>query len=222
MPRLAATATGFSYSRFSLLSVKTPERSGQHPEPRSARMLPRYRCHRLQYLALIALVASSAGIHAAPGNTSALGQAIASNTLSKPTPAPDFALQSTDGKTIRLSHLRGNLVLVNFWASWCPPCRAEMPVLDALAQSHKKAGLIVLGLNVDLDNTARDEYLKEHPVSFPILDDSKWSTAKLYIAPSQPVTFFVDRDGNLAHVHQGYKSGDDLVYAAQVRELLAK
>ncbi|HMY41177.1 MAG TPA: TlpA disulfide reductase family protein, partial [Marinagarivorans sp.] len=113
-------------------------------------------------------------------------------------------------------------VLVAFSGSWCPPCRAEMPVLDNLAQTHKTAGLVVLGLNVDVDNESRDEYLKEHPVSFPILDDSKWSTAKLYIAPSQPVTFFVDRDGNLAHVHQGYKSGDDLVYATKVIELLAK
>ena len=78
-------------------------------------------------------------------------------------------------------------------------------MLDNLAKSYKAAGLVVLGLNVDVDNEARDDYLKEHPVSFPILDDSKWSTAKLYIAPSQQVTFFIDRDGNLAHVHKAIK-----------------
>lgn len=144
------------------------------------------------------------------------------SAIANPKAAMDFTLQSTIGRTIRLSDFKGKLVLVNFWASWCPPCRAEMPVLDELAKTYKDAGLVVLGLNVDVDIEARDEFLKDNPVSFLVLDDSKWATAKLYVAPSQPVTFFIDRAGNIAHVHQGYRSGDDAVYAAKVKELLAK
>jgi peroxiredoxin len=135
--------------------------------------------------------------------------------------APDFTLKSTQGREVKLSDFYGKVVMINFWASWCPPCRAEMPVLENLYRAHRPRGLVVLGLNVDVDTESRDEYLKDNPVSFPVLDDSKWATAKLYVSPSQPATFFVDRSGKVVHVHQGYKSGDDAVYAAKVIELLA-
>lgn len=135
--------------------------------------------------------------------------------------APDFTLKSTNGRDIKLSDFYGKVVMINFWASWCPPCRAEMPLLETLYKTHRHRGLVVLGLNVDVDTESRDEYLKDNPVSFPVLDDSKWATAKLYVSPSQPATFFVDRTGNIVHVHQGYKAGDDAVYAAKVTELLA-
>lgn len=154
--------------------------------------------------------------------------AVASPAPAAATPKPaaelalEFALRSPEGKTVKLSDFRGKVVMVNFWATWCPPCRAEMPMLDALAKANKEAGLVVLGLNVDIDTAERDAYLHENPVSFTILDDSRWATAKLYIAPSQPATFFIDRKGYLVHVHQGYKSGDDALYAAKIKELLAK
>lgn len=139
----------------------------------------------------------------------------------KPYPAPDFTLKSTNGRSIKLSDFYGKVVMINFWASWCPPCRAEMPMLENLYKTHRHRGLVILGLNVDVDVESRDEFLKDNPVSFLVLDDSKWATAKLYVSPSQPATFFVDRSGNIVHVHQGYKAGDDAVYAAKVTELLA-
>lgn len=224
MPSLAASATGFCSSRLNLLTNKAFGRSGQsfwqHAVVISNLIAKRYS----PILALWSLLALCPHVYASvPSGKKPAPTADASPSAAlKPAAAPDFALLSTQGETVKLSHFRGKIVLMNFWASWCPPCRAEMPVLDNLAKTHKAAGLVVLGLNVDVDNESRDEYLKEHPVSFPILDDSKWSTAKLYIAPSQPVTFFIDREGNLAHVHQGYKTGDDLVYATKVKELLAK
>jgi len=224
MPSLAASAAGFCSSRLNLLTNKAYGRSGQsfwqHAVVISNLIAKRY-SPILALLSLLALCPHAYASVPSGKNPAPTADASASAAL-KPAAAPDFALLSTQGETVKLSHFRGKIVLMNFWASWCPPCRAEMPVLDNLAKTHKAAGLVVLGLNVDVDNESRDEYLKEHPVSFPILDDSKWSTAKLYIAPSQPVTFFIDREGNLAHVHQGYKTGDDLVYATKVKELLAK
>jgi thiol-disulfide isomerase/thioredoxin len=179
-------------------------------------------------LTLATLVLSTHVFAQQPVKTVAQAPAPQAPAKAVATPAPaaelalDFALKSTLGKTVKLSDFKGKVVMVNFWATWCPPCRAEMPVLDALAKANLDAGLVVLGLNVDIDTVERDAYLHENPVSFTILDDSRWATAKLYIAPSQPATFFIDRQGYLAHVHQGYKSGDDALYAAKIKELLAK
>ena len=137
-------------------------------------------------------------------------------------PAPDFTAKSLAGPNVKLSELKGKVVLVNFWASWCGPCRQEMPILDALAKANKDSGLVVLGVNQDEDSDERDAFLKDNGVSFPILDDSKNEIAKAYKSPAQPSSFFVDRKGNIAHVHQGFKAGDDAAYANTIKELLAK
>ncbi len=137
-------------------------------------------------------------------------------------PAPDFTLKSTTGQNVRLADLKGKVVLINMWASWCGPCRQEMPILDNLAKANKDAGLVVLGVNQDEEADERDAFLKENPVSFPILDDSKHQVAGLYKSKTQPSSFFVDRAGNLVYTHEGFKAGDDAAYAAKVKELLAK
>lgn len=137
-------------------------------------------------------------------------------------PAPDFTLKSTAGQNVKLSDLKGKVVLINMWASWCGPCRQEMPILDKLAKANKDAGLVVLGVNQDEEASERDAFLKDNGVSFQILDDSKHAVAGLLKSKTQPSSYFVDRAGNLVHVHEGFKSGDDAVYAATVKELLAK
>lgn len=135
-------------------------------------------------------------------------------------PAPDFTLKSTTGQNVKLSDFKGKVVLINMWASWCGPCRQEMPILDNLAKENKD--LVVLGVNQDEEASERDAFLKDNPVSFPILDDSKHAVAGLLKSKTQPSSFFVDRAGNLVHAHEGFKAGDDKVYAATVKELLAK
>lgn len=135
-------------------------------------------------------------------------------------PAPDFTLKSTTGQNVKLSDFKGKVVLINMWASWCGPCRQEMPILDKLAKENKD--LVVLGVNQDEEASERDAFLKDNPVSFPILDDSKHAVAGLLKSKTQPSSFFVDRAGNLVHAHEGFKAGDDKVYAATVKELLAK
>jgi peroxiredoxin len=137
-------------------------------------------------------------------------------------PAPDFTLKSTTGQNVKLSDLKGKVVLLNMWASWCGPCRQEMPILDKLAKDNKDTGLVILGVNQDEEASERDAFLKDNGVSFQILDDSKHAVAKSLNSTAQPSSFFIDRAGNLVHTHEGFKAGDAAVYAAKVKELLAK
>lgn len=134
-------------------------------------------------------------------------------------PAPDFVLKSNSGQNLRLSELRGEVVLINFWATWCGPCRQEMPLLDELHQRYKDMGFTVLGVNVENKPEKADALLAENPVSFPILYDTQSDVSKLYGVDAMPTTVLVDRDGNLRHLHRGFKPGYEDAYAAQVKQL---
>ncbi|MCG7893283.1 MAG: TlpA family protein disulfide reductase [Candidatus Thiodiazotropha taylori] len=136
------------------------------------------------------------------------------------TPAPDFTLKSRTGENIKLSELRGNVVMVNFWASWCGPCRQEMPLLQQLYDRYQGMGFTLLGVNVDEQPAAAQKMLKEIPVDFPILYDSSNKVSKQYQVKAMPSTFMVDRDGNIRHLHQGYKPGYEDDYQQQIRALL--
>ena len=136
--------------------------------------------------------------------------------------APDFALKSAGGENIRLSELRGEVVLINFWASWCGPCRQEMPHLEALYQKYEPLGFELLAVNVEQDRRKADKMLKKQPVSFPVLFDDRNEVSKLYEVIAMPSTVIVDRDGNVRHVHHGYKPGYEQDYQQQVRSLIAE
>jgi len=113
-------------------------------------------------------------------------------------PAPDFTLPTLSGAPIRLSELRGKVVLLNFWATWCVPCRTEMPTLEALYQRYKDRGLEVLAVNVDMLSTAGVEaFVKEVTVTFQIVLDPSWSVARAYRVLGLPTTYLIDRGGNV-------------------------
>ena len=135
-------------------------------------------------------------------------------------PAPDFTLKSQDGSNIKLSELRGQVVMVNFWASWCGPCRQEMPLLEQLYQRYQPMGFTLLGVNVEEDSAAANKILKEIPVSFPILYDNKNSVSEHYQVRAMPSTFLIDRDGNIRYLHKGYQPGYEEDYQQQIRELV--
>ncbi len=134
--------------------------------------------------------------------------------------APDFTLKSADGKNVRLSEYRGDVVLINFWASWCGPCRQEMPVLSDLHDRYKSLGFTVLGINVEENSNDARKLLGKIPVSFPILFDNTSTVSKQYDVVAMPSTVIVDRDGNMRYLHKGYKPGLEDVYLQQVRELI--
>jgi peroxiredoxin len=135
-------------------------------------------------------------------------------------PAPDFTLQSRGGEAITLSDLAGDVVLINFWATWCGPCREEMPHLEALYERYADLGFTLLGVNVEEDSTLSDEFLADVQVSFPILFDPDNGISELYDVVAMPSTVLVDRSGNMRFIHHGYKPGYENDYQTQIRSLL--
>jgi cytochrome c biogenesis protein CcmG/thiol:disulfide interchange protein DsbE len=116
--------------------------------------------------------------------------------------APDFTLNTPDGTAFTLSELRGQAVLVNLWATWCPPCRAEMPAIQKLYDEYKDQGFIVLGLNMTYqdDPTAVVPFVQEKRLTFPILIEETGEVAKKYELRSLPSSYFIDRDGIIREV----------------------
>jgi thiol-disulfide isomerase/thioredoxin len=134
--------------------------------------------------------------------------------------APDFTLSSNQGNNLRLEELRGQVVLLNFWASWCGPCRQEMPILDELHKRYERAGFKVLGVNVEPDSAEANRLLKKIPVTFPILYDTDSTVSKLYDVQAMPTTVLIDRDGNQRFLHKGYKPGYEKSYRQQIKQLI--
>jgi len=135
-------------------------------------------------------------------------------------PAPDFTLKSDSGENLKLSELRGEVVLINFWASWCGPCRQEMPILSQLHDKYKAMGFTVLGVNVEENSSDARKLLKDLPVSFPVLFDNDSTVSKQYDVLAMPSTVLVDRNGNIRYLHKGYKPGLENTYVEQVRSLI--
>lgn len=146
-----------------------------------------------------------------------VGIAYASSIQGK---APNFTLKSNTGKNIKLSELRGQVVLLNFWASWCGPCRQEMPLLEKLQQRYNALGFTVLGVNVEEDPSKARTLLKDISVTFPILFDTQNTVSKQYKVSAMPSTVMIDRDGNMRYLHKGYKPGDEGQYKKWVKQLI--
>ena len=134
--------------------------------------------------------------------------------------APDFTLRGSDGRNVRLDELRGQVVLVNFWATWCGPCREEMPRLDTLYQKYHKSGFVLLGINVDDDPRTALATAAKLGVSFPVLLDTDKKVSKLYDLNTMPSTIVIDRDGKVRYLHRGYRAGTEGDYEQQIRGLL--
>ena len=135
-------------------------------------------------------------------------------------PAPDFTLQSSTGENVRLAEQRGKVVMLNFWASWCGPCRQEMPLLDAMHKRYGPAGFQLYGVNVEEDNTDAKKMIKEMGVSLPVLYDPESKASTLYKVDAMPTTVMIDKKGQIRYVNRGYKPGDENKYRDQIRELI--
>lgn len=135
-------------------------------------------------------------------------------------PAPDFTLKTVGGPNLRLAEQRGQVVMVNFWASWCAPCKQEMPHLNQLYDKYRSTGFVLLGVNVDDDPAKAAAEAAKLGIRFPVLLDSAKAVSKAYALNAMPTTFVIDRDGQVRHVHQGYRNGFEQVYEQQVRALV--
>lgn len=134
--------------------------------------------------------------------------------------APDFTLKSMQGGNLKLSEHRGEVVMINFWASWCAPCREEMPILNDLYLRYRDMGFTLLGVNVEEESSGAKKMMSELKVVFPVLFDTSNEVSKMYKVEAMPSTILVDRDGNMRYLHRGYLPGYEEDYERQVRELM--
>jgi peroxiredoxin len=123
--------------------------------------------------------------------------------------ADDFTLPLADGKRFRLSEQRGKVVLVNFWATWCPPCKEEMPAMERLYQRHKDRGFVLVAISLDSDSALVRPFVSQHKFTFPVALDPKLSVANAYGVRALPSSFVVDRSGNLAGLAIGPRAWDN-------------
>ena len=137
-------------------------------------------------------------------------------------PAPGFSLSGRGGKTIDLNQFKGQVVMINFWATWCVPCRQEMPLLEDMYKKYKPMGFTLVGVNVEPASGDPEAWLSKlpKPVTFPVGFDVDSKVSKLYKVAVMPTTVFVDRKGNVRVMHRGYKPGDEDFYLTQIRSML--
>jgi peroxiredoxin len=136
---------------------------------------------------------------------------------------PDFALETGDGKMVRLSELRGRPVVVNVWTSWCPPCREEMPALQRVYQDYQDRGAVILGLNSTVQDTreAALGFATEQGLTFPILLDEDGEATRLFQVRALPTTFFIDAHGVIQDVIAGGPMSEALL-RIRVEQLIEK
>jgi peroxiredoxin/outer membrane lipoprotein-sorting protein len=127
-------------------------------------------------------------------------------------PAPDFRLTGLDGKTHRLDSYRGKVVLLDFWASWCAPCRKELPTIEKLHREYWRRGLVVLAVNAETEKVARS-FMKEYGYTFTVLSDPDGSVFDDYGVSAIPVTVVVDTEGQISAYFVGFDGEEELLAA---------
>lgn len=136
------------------------------------------------------------------------------------TSPPEINLTALDGKKVSLAALRGKVVIVDFWASWCAPCKEEMPVLESLYKRFGDKGLVVLGVSVDNDRKNAKSFIDGLKVSFPVVHDADKAIAGKFKPPRMPTSYVIDKAGKVRFVHAGFRKDDAKELEEQVVSLL--
>ena len=137
-------------------------------------------------------------------------------------PLPDHTGARLDepAQTLRLSSLKGSVVYVDFWASWCVPCRLSLPALDALYRENRSRGFAVVGINKDTSVEDAQKFMKKVPVSFPLVADAQDAAAKAFDVKAMPSGYLVDRKGIVRKVHRGFTAETGAELRTEVEALL--
>lgn len=138
------------------------------------------------------------------------------------TDAPDITLTAISGKTMRIADLKGQVVLLDFWASWCIPCRKSFPEVDALHRELQPKGLAVIAVNVDEQQKNAYTFLEKYPHTMTIAFDPKGAVAEAFKLEAMPSTMIVDRSGHIRFSHQGYTEKTIGQFRSEVLQLLAE
>jgi cytochrome c biogenesis protein CcmG/thiol:disulfide interchange protein DsbE len=137
-------------------------------------------------------------------------------------PAPMATFETADGSAVRLDAFRGKVVLVDFWASWCPPCKTSFPALDNLFQAYESRGLQVFAVNLDERRRDAEAFLHEHPHTMPVVFDARGETPKAFGVRGMPTSFVIDRSGAIRFTHTGYSATIGEQYRQEIDLLLAE
>ena len=135
-------------------------------------------------------------------------------------PAPPFALPAVDGSIVALDGLRGRVVYVDFWASWCAPCRRSFPWMNALQQRFGSRGLAIVAINVDKRRPDADRFLRQFPATFTVTFDPAGATPAAYAVPGMPTSYLVDARGNVVEIEQGFLDERRAAMEARIESLL--
>lgn len=136
--------------------------------------------------------------------------------------APEIALKDRSGKLVRVADLKGHVVVIDFWASWCAPCREELPVLDALYRKYRERGLIVIGVGQDKEANNLAKFLRASPLTFPVVHDSEGAVADRYAPPKMPSSYVLDKKGLIRYVHAGFRASDKAALERELNTLLSE
>ena len=143
-------------------------------------------------------------------------------TASVSTPAPNVSVHTADGMVVRLADYKGKVVLIDFWASWCPPCKASFPALDAVYREYREKGLEVLAVNVDERRRDADTFLDARPHRLTVLYDPKGVSPEAFGVKGMPSSFLIDRAGNIRFTHLGYSGNVADSYRQEITQLLSE
>jgi peroxiredoxin len=137
--------------------------------------------------------------------------------------APDFRLEELSGKKVELKHFKGQVVFLNFWATWCSPCKEEMPSMEALYQKFKERGFVFLTISVDYEEKKKvKEFIDKHHYTFPVLIDPKCFTLDLYGVKGIPTTILIDKKGRIVGKKIGSKNWNSPEIISVLNQLIGK
>lgn len=136
--------------------------------------------------------------------------------------APEIGMRDLQGNQVTMASLRGRVVVVDFWASWCEPCADSMPVYQRLYDTYRERGLTIVGVSQDQRVDNARSFATRHHLAFPVVFDEGHAVANRYRPPRMPTSYVIDRGGIVRHVHAGFRSGDAAQLEAQVQALIAQ
>ncbi|MDQ3035528.1 MAG: TlpA family protein disulfide reductase [Myxococcota bacterium] len=136
--------------------------------------------------------------------------------------APEIGMRDLQGNQVTMASLRGRVVVVDFWASWCEPCADSMPVYQRLYDTYRERGLTIVGVSQDQRVDNARQFATRHHLGFPVVFDEGHAVANRYRPPRMPTSYVIDRGGIVRHVHAGFRAGDAAQLESQIQALLAQ
>ncbi|MFU2157836.1 peroxiredoxin family protein [Caldisericum sp. AR60] len=176
-------------------------------------------------IVFIAVILLVAGLLTGCSQTSTNNTANANNTTAQTgndrETAPDFSWKDNNGNVVKLSDLKGKVVLLDFWATWCGPCRMTIPHVEAIYEKYKDKGVVVIGINLDQDDLSKvQQFIKEQGMKYLVVADPNSKVAGLYGVNSIPRFFIIDKNGKIAKMIIGYDPNMEDVLSKEIDSLL--